>query len=54
MKRCEADGNVFIIQPPEPLHINHTEHDPKEMQRVYNIGRRVMEEKLAALKDFKG
>ena len=54
VKRCEADGNVFVIQPPEPLHINHTEHDPEEMQRVYDIGRRVMEEKLAALKDFKG
>lgn len=54
VKRCAADGNAFIIQPPEPLHINHTEHDPEEMQRVYDIGRRTMEGKLSAMKEFAG
>ncbi|MBQ8956755.1 MAG: patatin family protein [Lachnospiraceae bacterium] len=52
IKRCAADGNTFVIQPAEPLHINHTEHDPEELQRVYDIGRRTMEEKLTELKDF--
>lgn len=54
VKRCSADGNAFVIQPPESLHINHTEHDPDELQRVYDIGRRTMEEKLDELKEFMG
>ncbi|MBQ9606272.1 MAG: patatin family protein [Lachnospiraceae bacterium] len=52
IKRCAADGNTFVIQPSESLHINHTEHDPEELQRVYDIGRRTMEGKLTELKDF--
>ncbi len=54
VKRCALDGNAFVIQPVEPLHINHTEHDPGELQRVYDIGRRTMNSKLDALKDFMG
>lgn len=54
VKKCAAEGSVFIIQPAESLHINHTEHDPSELQRVYDIGRRTMEEKLSGLKEFIG
>ena len=54
VKKCERDGNVLIIQPSESLRINHTEHDPSELQRVYDIGRKTMEGMLQELKDFKG
>ncbi|MBQ7583474.1 MAG: patatin family protein [Lachnospiraceae bacterium] len=54
VKRCAADGNVLIIQPAESLHINHTEHDPKELQRVYDTGRHTMEGMLQEVKDFIG
>ena len=52
VKKCSSDGSAFVIQPPEALHINHTEHDPKELQRVYDIGRRTMESRLEELKTF--
>lgn len=54
VKRCAADGNVLIIQPADALHINHTEHDPEELQRVYDIGRRTMESMLSEVKEFIG
>ena len=52
VKRCALDGNVLVIQPADHLHINHTEHDPEELQRVYDIGRRTMEAQLQEVKDF--
>ncbi len=52
VKRCALDGNVLVIQPSDHLHINHTEHDPEELQRVYDIGRRTMEAQLQEVKDF--
>ena len=54
VKKCALDGSALIIQPPESLHINHTEHDPKELQRVYDTGRRTMEDMLQEVKDFIG
>ncbi|MBQ9359641.1 MAG: patatin family protein [Lachnospiraceae bacterium] len=52
VKKCAAEGSILVIQPPEALHINHTEHDPDELQRVYDIGRRTMEAKLEEVKEF--
>ena len=52
IRESEKEGKTFVIQPAESLEIAHTEHDPKEMQRVYDIGRRVMTEKLEELKGF--
>lgn len=52
VRRCAANGNVFVIQPPASLNIDHTEHDPDELQRVYDTGRRTMEQKLDELKEF--
>lgn len=52
VEKCADDGSIFVIQPPESLHIGHTEHDPKELQRVYDIGRAAMEANLDSLKAF--
>ncbi|MCR5825628.1 MAG: patatin family protein [Oscillospiraceae bacterium] len=35
----EADGRAFVIRPPEALGISRTERDPKELQRVYDVGK---------------
>ncbi len=35
----EKYGISFLIRPPEPLAIGRTEKDPKELERVYRIGR---------------
>ena len=48
----EKAGNCFVIAPPEPLNISHTEHDEKELQRVYDIGKKIALENLEAIKAF--
>ena len=48
----EARGTVFILQPEEPLNISFLVHDPDELQRVYDHGRRVAEHHLADVKAF--
>ena len=48
----ELAGKLFVIRPPEALNIGGIEHDPKEVERVYQIGRREAEKQLEALKAF--
>ena len=45
-------GNTFIIEPREALHIGPVEHDPKELLRVYETGRKTAMEQLPALQAF--
>ncbi len=48
----EARGQVFVIRPPESLHIGRIEKDPNELQRVYEIGRKEALKNLEAMKAF--
>ncbi len=48
----ERKGSLFVIRPPAPLDIGPTCHDPDEIRRVYEIGRRTMEENMEAMKLF--
>ena len=48
----EARGETFVIRPPESLGIHRTESDPRELQRVYFIGRNEAKKRLAAMKEF--
>ena len=48
----EKTGQVFVIQPPEPLGIHRVEHDPEELERVYQLGRSEGKKRLSALRDF--
>ena len=50
LDRMEAEETVLIIRPPEDLKIGHTEKNPEELERVYQIGRRVAEEKLEEIR----
>lgn len=52
IKKRKAQGDVFVIQPDEPLHIGPATHDPKELDRVYEIGRKTALRELEALKNF--
>ena len=45
-------GNTFITEPREALHIGPVEHDPKELLRVYETGRKTAMEQLPALQAF--
>ena len=52
VKEREAAGKCFVICPPEPLGIKQVCHDPKEIVRVYEIGRKVMFERLDEMREF--
>ena len=47
--RLEAEGRIFVIRPKEPLNIGRMEHNPEELQRVYDIGRADGKEQLEAM-----
>ena len=48
----EVEGACFVIRPKESLHIGSAEKDPKELERVYMLGREAMEEKLSEMMAF--
>lgn len=48
----KKNGKVFVIQPPEALHIGAVEHNPEELERVYQIGRKEAEKVLEQVKIF--
>lgn len=45
-------GEIFVICPDAPLNIKSTEKNPDELQRVYDIGRKIAEQKVEELKLF--
>lgn len=45
----EQKGNAFVIRPREPLNIGRLEKDPKNVRRVYNIGKADGEAALEAM-----
>ena len=52
VREQELAGNAFVIRPPYDLGISRTEDDPAELRRVYELGRKEMEERLLALREF--
>ena len=48
----EKAGAAYVIRPEAPLEIGRVEHNPDNMQRVYDIGRKVAEKHLENLKEF--
>ena len=42
----EAEKAALIIRPPEDLRIGHTEKNPEELERVYQLGRKEAEKRL--------
>lgn len=52
IRKKEAAGEVFVIRPPMKLEVSGAVHDPEEMKRVYNMGRKAGEEYLEAVKAF--
>ena len=52
VREQELAGNAFVIRPPHDLGISRTEDDPAELRRVYELGRKEMEERLPELRKF--
>ena len=47
LDRMEDRGDAIVIRPPEALNIGHTEKNPEELERVYQVGRREGGKRLA-------
>jgi predicted patatin/cPLA2 family phospholipase len=52
VREQEEKGRAFVIRPKAALHISAIEKDPKELQRVYDLGRQEALENIEALKIF--
>ncbi len=52
IKSSESAGKTFVIMPECDLNISRTCNDAEELERVYQLGRSVMSEKLNDLKLF--
>ena len=50
--RREATGTYLVIRPPQSLKIGHTEKNPDELKRVYQIGIREAERRLDDIRTF--
>lgn len=37
--KCEEEGRIFVIRPPEKLRVKPAEKNPLELERVYRLGR---------------
>lgn len=52
IKEREKDGRIFVIRPEKSLDIGHIEHNPENLQRVYDNGCEVAKKKITKLKEF--
>jgi len=52
IRQLERRGSVFVIRPSVDLKMGRMEHDPQEIQRVYEIGRRDAERCMKRLEQW--
>lgn len=52
IEKREQDGTVFVIRPESSLNIGAAEKNPDELERVYQIGRKVAEKNLEKFKEW--
>ena len=48
----EREGSLFVIRPENPLPVGKVEKDPEKLKEAYDIGRRVMRERLEDLIEY--
>lgn len=52
IRELEKEHKVYVIAPTESLNIKRTENNPDELERVYQIGRKVASEQIAEIKNY--
>ncbi|MBQ8763447.1 MAG: patatin family protein [Clostridia bacterium] len=52
IEKREQEGAVYVIRPDTPLQIGRIEHNPENMQRIYDIGRKTAEKNLENIRNF--
>lgn len=50
--QAEKEGRCLVIRPDEKIPIGHISHDPEQMRRVYETGRKVGERYIERIKEF--
>ena len=53
-RRREAEGELFVIRPPEPVPAGSLEKDVHKLEATYIMGRETAEKALPALKEYLG
>lgn len=52
VKRCEEEGKIFVIRPPEKIVTGVVERDKERIRAIYNMGRDEAERCLDELKSY--
>lgn len=52
VRQAERKGRCLVIRPEEKIPIGHISHDPEQMRRVYEIGRKMGERYIDTIKAF--
>ena len=52
LDKMEDEKTALVIRPPEDLAIGHTEKNPEELERVYQIGRREAEKRMEDINNW--
>ncbi|MGN0689301.1 MAG: patatin family protein [Oscillospiraceae bacterium] len=52
IEKLEKSGKILVIRPESPLNIKAVVHDPDELERVYQLGRKAGEKYLSKVKDY--
>ena len=52
IQRLEKEGRAYVVRPLKDLEIGSVEHDPEELERVYQEGRKAAQVHLQGMKSF--
>ena len=52
IQRLEKEGRAYVVRPLKDLEIGSVEHDPEELERVYQKGRKAAQVHLQGMKSF--
>ena len=52
IQRLEKEGRAYVVRPLKALEIGSVEHDPSELERVYQEGRKAAHVHLQGMKIF--
>ena len=52
VRKAEAEKRCLVIRPEERIPIGHISHNPEQMRRVYEMGRKTGEQQIENIKNF--
>ena len=52
VRKAEAEKRCLVIRPEEKIPIGHISHNPEQMRRVYEMGRKTGEQQIENIKNF--